>query len=265
MFQKTAKNVIQATVLVGAIFGSSYASAAVNVDCPNGGIGTLNLASDIANGTKNSTICVDVPNVLVSNQFVFDIDTPVTSDGTVDGTPSAFKHMWLMGSANIAFLKNQHGLNADGTISDPVVKSVVVTPTVTDDIKQMSIIGIVHGSALKWALSDAWWEAQVDDDGHQLYPNGNPNKAWFAKIAAMQAKGMDIRLEVCGVTLEGAGLTRDDVYSDSTTGFRILVNQGAFGRMSHLHKFDGYAIVSEGWVDTDGNDYEHMHNDRDPR
>jgi hypothetical protein len=42
----------------------------------------------------------------------------------------------------------------------------------------------------------------------------------------------------------GKGLTHDDVYPG------ILVNQGAFGRMSALHQ-DGYAIVSEGWVDND--------------
>ena len=61
---------------------------------------------------------------------------------------------------------------------------------------------------------------------------------------------MDVHLEVCGVTLEGAGLTRDDVYSDPDTGWRIMVNQGAFGRMSALSQ-EGYAIVSEGWIDND--------------
>ena len=220
--------VAKAVILLGALLGSAYASA----DCP---VGTTlaPLASDIANGTKNTTICVDVLNNLTANHFVFDIDTPVTKDGTVNGVPSALNHMWLMGSANLAFIKN------------------VLKNTGNDVSAKFSIKGIIHGSALKWALNDAWWQAQVDEDGNQLYPNGNPNKAWFDKLNALKANGMDIQLETCGVTLEGAGLTRDDVYPG------ILVNQGAFGRMSSLHQ-QGYAIVSEGWVDTD----KRHHNDK---
>jgi intracellular sulfur oxidation DsrE/DsrF family protein len=228
------KHLAKAVILLAALSGSTYAFA----DCP-AGTTLAPLASDIANGTKNTTICVDVLNKLTSNHFVYDIDTPVTKDGipaTAGGTPLAFKHMWLMSSANLAFMKK----NLSG----------VDTVDSTTGIARFSIIGVIHGSALKWALSDAWWKSQVDDDGNQLYPNGNPNKAWFAKLQALQAQGMDVRLEVCGVTLEGAGLTRDDVYSDPTTGWRIKVNQGAFGRMSTLHR-EGYAIVSEGWEDND--------------
>jgi len=217
----------KAAILLAALSGSAYA------DCP-AGTTLAPLASDIANGTRNTTICVDVLNKLTSNDFVYNIDTPVTKDGipaTAGGTPLAFKHMWLMGSANVAFIKKQAAAGND----------------VSSDF---SIIGIIHGSALKWALNDAWWEAQVDDDGNQLYPNGNPNKAWFNKLAALKAKGLDIHLEVCGVTLEGAGLTRDNVYPG------ILVNQGAFGRMSTLHR-EGYAIVSEGWEDNDKHHHDH--------
>jgi hypothetical protein len=245
MNNKKTALLMKASIFGAALLGSTYALA----DCTNGG-SLLPLASDIANGTKNTTVCVDVPNFLTSNQFVYNIDTPVTGDGiplSAGGTPLAFKHMWLMGSANLAFLKKTYSGNGD---LDPVIKTIT-TPAFTDEVRKMSIIGIIHGSALKWALSDAWWEAQVDEDGHQLYPDGNPNKAWFAKIAAMQAKGMDIRLEVCAVTLEGAGLTRDDVYADDSINFRIKVNQGAFGRISHLHGVDGYTVVSEGWEDND--------------
>lgn len=220
MFQKSAKNLLKATILIGTLLASAYASA----DCPPGTV-LAPLASDIANGTTNTTVCVDVLNHLTANYFVFDIDTPVTKDGTVDGTPSAFNHMWLMGSANLAFIKKQASLGNDVSA-------------------QFSIKGIIHGSALKWALNDAWWEALVDAHGNQLYPNGNPNKAWFDKLNALKASGLNIQLEVCGVTLEGAGLTRDNVYPG------ILVNQGAFGRMSSLHQ-QGFAIVSEGWVDND--------------
>jgi hypothetical protein len=240
MYKKQKLSLLKAVMVVGVLFGANTAFACQYMP----------LASDIANGTlPNKTICVDVPNHLGKNDFVFNIDTPVTKDGipaTNGGTPLAFKHMWLMGSANLFAITHKFGgVNA-------VIKTVSAPDgSWTDEVKRFSIIGIIHGSALKWALSDAWWEAQKDAMGHQLYPNGNPNKAWFAKIQALEAAGMDIRLEVCGVTLEGAGLTRDDVYSDATTGWRIMVNQGAFGRMSHLHSFDGYSVVSEGWEDND--------------
>jgi hypothetical protein len=249
MNNKNRSFLFKAVLLIGTLLGAHSAFA----DCP-AGTSLAPLASDIANGTTNTTICVDQLNYLTSNHFVFNIDTPVTADGipvTAGGTPLAFKHMWLMGSANIAFLKTHGFANPDGTVTDPLVPLTNPDPAFPNGVPRMSIIGIIHGSALSWALSDAWWEAQVDDDGHQLYPDGNPNKAWFAKIQAMQAKGMDIKLEVCGVTLEGAGLTRDDVYVDPNTGWRIPVNQGAFGRMSHLHQVGGYAVVSEGWEDND--------------
>jgi len=244
MNKKQKLSLLKAVMVVGVLFGANNAFAC----------SYLPLASDIAKGTKNTTICVDVPNFLTSNHFVYNIDTPVTADGipvTSGGTPLAFKHMWLMGSANIAFLKTHGHDNGDGTVTDPLIPLASPDPAFPAGVPQMSIIGIIHGSALKWALSDAWWQAQTDAMGHQLYPNGNPNKAWFAKIQGMAAKGLDIKLEVCAVTLEGAGLTSDDVYVDPNTGWRIPVNQGAFGRMSHLHQVGGYAIVSEGWEDND--------------
>jgi len=229
---KNKKYYLSAVIFVGAILGSTYASAADG--CKN-----LPLANGLAAGWQkmidgatsfmpnpNTTVCVDIPNGLAQNYFVFNIDTPVTSDGTANGTPSALKHMWLMSSANLAFIKKQ---KADNNI---------------DVSDSFSIKGIIHGSALKGAWNDDWWMAQVDEDGNQLYPNGNPNKAWFDKLNWLKAHGMDVQLEVCAVTLSGAGLTHNDVYPG------ILVNQGAFGRISKLHQ-TGYSVVAEGWVDND--------------
>ena len=225
---------MKAAILAGAMLGTTFASYA-SADCSN-----LPLANGLAAGfdkliagtettfkpSPNTTVCVDIANGLTQNFFVFNIDTPVTKDGTVDGTPSAFNHMYLMGSANLA--------------------SINKAAQAGNDVKALySIKGIIHGSALKWALNDAWWQKQVDEDGNQLYPEGNPNKAWFDKINWLKEHGMDIQLEVCAVTLSGANLTHDDVYPG------ILVNQGAFGRMSKLHQL-GYGVVSEGWVDADG-------------
>ncbi|MEJ2450630.1 MAG: hypothetical protein P8047_08150, partial [Gammaproteobacteria bacterium] len=107
------------------------------------------------------------------------------------------------------------------------------------------IYGVIHGTALHWALNDAWWEAQVDDEGNQLYPNGNPEGVWIKKLQDFAAKtGLDIHLEVCGVTLMGNGLTNANVYPG------ILVNGGAFGRFAVLHN-EGFLVIQEGWIDND--------------
>jgi intracellular sulfur oxidation DsrE/DsrF family protein len=116
----------------------------------------------------------------------------------------------------------------------------------------------MHGTALSWALSDAWWQKQVDDDGNQLYPNGNPYKDWIEKLFALNNAGVNIQLEVCGVTLSGAGLTNADVYS-SANG-KIYVNQGAIGRLIDLQQ-KGYTYIQEGWVDYDKNDKYHRDHD----
>jgi intracellular sulfur oxidation DsrE/DsrF family protein len=231
MIKNNKSLLVKGAIFAGVLLGSSYATADCNY---------LPLANGLAAGwdkiiagtettfkpNPNATVCVDIANGLTQNFFVFDIDTPVTKDGTVNGTPSALNHMYLMGSANLAYIKN------------------VLKNSGNDVSSDFSIKGIIHGSALKWALNDAWWEAQVDDDGNQLYPDGNPNKAWFDKLNWLKAHGMDIQLEVCAVTLSGAGLTHDDVYPG------ILVNQGAFGRISALAQ-KGYTVVPEGWVDND--------------
>ncbi len=220
-----------AVFFTGAMLISNYASA----DCSY-----LPLANGLAagwdkmiDGTEasfkpdpNTSVCVEIANGVTKNFFVFNIDTPVTKDGTESGTPSALSHMYLMGSANLAYIKN------------------VLKATGNDVSGSFSIKGIIHSHALEWALNDEWWKAQVDSDGNQLYPNGNPNKAWFDKINWLKAHGMDIQLEVCSVSLSSAGFTHNDVYPG------IKTNQGALGRMSVLHQ-NGYAIVSEGWVDND--------------
>lgn len=188
----------------------------------------------IITGTPNTTICVDVPVQLSKNHVVFSIDSLATSDGTAAGIPVALRHMWMLGSAMKARI---HA----GKI-DPA---------------NVQIIGVIHGTALHWALSDAWWQKQVDDDGNQLYPNGNPYKPWIEKLFALNAAGVNIQLEVCGVTLAGNGLSSNDVYS-SPNG-RIYVNQGALGRIIDLEQ-QGYAYLQEGWVD---NDKHHHHRDHD--
>jgi len=225
---------LKAAFVAGAIFGSTafaadgctYPTLASNVTA---GIDLYNAGLQATPApTVNTTVCVDVPVQLMKNNMVFDMDTPVTTDGTTNGTPAGLRHMYMMGAANIARAKG-------------VLKA---TSGAVDLLPNFHIKGIIHGTALSWALNDAWWQAQVDEDGNQLYPDGNPNKGWINKLIGLKNQGLDIQLEVCAVTLMGKGLSNTDVFPG------ILVNQGAFGRMSALSQ-EGYAIVSEGWIDND--------------
>lgn len=241
MFSNKKHRLVKAIILAGTILVPAYSFAADGCQYL-----TLvpNIIAGISNGTgvptANTTVCVDVPVQLMQSHMLFDMDTPVTTDGLPNTTPSGLRHMWMLGIANIGRAK-------------AVYKASGGTKNILSD---MHVKGILHGTALSWALNDAWWQKQVDDDGNQLYPNGNPEGPWIQKVLALKNQSLaganlDISVEVCGVTLMGAGLTSDDVYPG------ILVNQGAFGRMSALSQ-EGYAIVSEGWIDNDKH-----HGDRD--
>lgn len=222
--------------LIKIIAVSTLLFAATNVFAEQGVIPTckyLPLANNpIISGTPNTTICVDVPVSLSKNHVAFSIDSLATTDGTAAGVPVALRHMWMLGKAM------QARVNA-GKI-DPA---------------NIQIIGVVHGTALPWVLNDDWWKKQTDDDGNQLYPNGNPYKDWIEKLYALNNAGIHIQLEACGVTLAGKGLTSNDVYASSAG--RVYVNQGALGRIIDLEQ-QGYAYLQEGWVDND-----HRHHDAD--
>jgi hypothetical protein len=184
----------------------------------------------LLNPTPNTTVCVNIPNNSLAqygNRIVWDMDTPVTTDGLPNTTPAGIRHMDMMAYAMEYMIEKVHAASGN------------------DITGKIHIYGIIHGTALSWALNDAWWEKQVDDDGNQLYPNGNPIGPWIQKIQAFAAKyGMDMHLEVCGVTLMGAGLSNADVYPG------ILVNGGAFGRFAVLHN-QGFLVIQEGWIDND--------------
>ncbi len=179
----------------------------------------------IISGKPNKTVCVDVPVKLKKVHVVFSIDTPVTTDGTVNGNPVALRHMWMLGKAMQAR-----------------IKAGKIKPS------HVQIIGVIHGTALPWALNDAWWEKQKGKDGKALYPKGNPYKEWIEKLFALNKEGVHIQLEACGVTLAGKGLSNKDVYS-SKKG-RVYVNQGALARIIELQQM-GYAYMQEGWIDND--------------
>jgi len=234
---KRKHKLLKTVMVLGTLLSAHSAFA----DCTNYPTLVANIIEGINQGTgptTNDTVCVDVPVLLTGgNKIFWNMDTPVTTDGRAfdapNITPAGLRHMWMMALANAGFVNKFNSTHPDGPQLDPA---------------NYHIYGVLHGTAVKWALSDAWWQKQVDKDGNQLYPAGNPVGPWIRKVLAMKAKGLDIQLEVCGVTLYGGhyqhNATEDDVFPG------IKVNQGAFGRFQALHQ-QGFEGIKEGWIDND--------------
>jgi intracellular sulfur oxidation DsrE/DsrF family protein len=167
-----------------------------------------NLAFPKKFGEKNTSICVDIPVKLEKAKIVFNMDTPAVDK---KGNANGLKHMVMMG-----FVMKQQ-------IKDGLIKP-----------ENVSIIGIVHGSALKWVTK------------------ASTQKKWINAIFKLQSEGVNIHLEACAAAMNGAGLTKKNLYSytakgdpDPKAGGRIYVNQGAFGRELYLQN-QGYAYAEEG-------------------
>ena len=111
------------------------------------------------------------------------------------GRPVALRHMWMLGTA----LKAR--INAG--LLDP---------------EKVSIIGVVHGGAVPWVLNS----------------NTPMIQDFIEKIFALKNQGVNVNLEVCGVTMLGKGLTNANLYA-SENGM-IHVNQGAIGRIIDLEQ-----------------------------
>jgi intracellular sulfur oxidation DsrE/DsrF family protein len=174
-----------------------------------------------------------VPVGLNVEHAMFNIDAQHTTNGTSGGYPVALRHMWMLGTANIARATGiAKKLNGGNPPSKDQIQAI---------LDHYHVVGIMHGSAITWALSDAWWAANVAG------ATANPVKEWLDKIADLRAKGLDITLEACGVTMYGKGLTNADLYTDTAGNREILVNQGAIGRIIDLEQ-NGWAYIQEGSV-----------------
>lgn len=119
------------------------------------------------------------------------------------GRPTGLRHMWMMGTALKARI--------DAGLVDP---------------KDVSIIGVTHGSGINMVLGN----------------NTASDRDFIEKIYALEQQGVNISLEICGVTMAGKGLTRANLYS-SDNGM-IHVNQGAIGRIIDLEQHR-YAYIQE--------------------
>ena len=211
--------VLGALVALGALVGTNSALAAGSSGADKNGVLdqcqyvplATNLAFPKKFGAKNTTICVDIPVHVQKAKMVFNMDID-TVDGK--GNANGLKHMVMMGSV----MKEQI---AEGMIQP----------------SEVSIIGIVHGSALKWITK----------------PVPPQQKKWIDAIFKLQREGVNIHLEACAAAMNGAHLTKKNLYSydsegnpDPKAGGRIYVNQGAFARELYLENH-GYAYFEEGY------------------
>jgi len=135
---------------------------------------------------------------------------------TVDGAGNStgLKHMVFMGAV----------------MKDAIAKGQIKPGNV-------DIIGIMHGGALKWLVK----------------PVDPQQKKWIEAIFKLKREGVNIHIEACAAAMNGAHLTKKDLFSydanghpDPKAGGRIYVNQGAFARELYLQNH-GYAYFEEGY------------------
>ena len=194
----------------GTAFGADSGGNAVLDQCQYLPLAT-NLTAPAKFGAKNTSVCVDIPVEVQKAKMVFNMDTD-TVDGK--GNSNGLKHMVMMGNV----MKDQ-------------IRRGLMKP------EDVSIIGILHGSALPWATKSV--PAQ--------------QKKLIDAIFKLKQEGVNLQLEVCAAAMNGAGLTKKDLYTydaegrpEPKFGSRIYVNQGAFARELYLEN-QGYAYFEEGY------------------
>ena len=162
-------------------------------------------------GYTNDTICVDIPVALKKAKVVFNIDNSVAGGG-VDGNGNinGLKHMAMLGT---------------------MVKARIAAGLMEAD--DVSIIGVMHGGA----IGAAYYYASPT-------PQQIQQQKWIEMIWGLKQAGVNIQLEVCGVTMRGQNKTRADLYVGSGNG-KIYINQGAVGRIIYLEQ-QKYVYMHEG-------------------
>jgi len=223
---KNKSDLFKALFLAGTLLGSSLAYAdndkeQVSIGVPPNcylplavnlaPISNLPDATGTPFGDTNSTVCVDVPVDLTKSKVVFNIDNSVPNGGMdAKGNSNGLKHMVMLG----------------GVIKDRIQKGLI-------DPEDVSIVGVLHGSAIKWA--------KLDTD----------QKFWINQIFALKNAGVNIHLEVCGVTMRSNAWTKANIYSYDASGNpdlsvpgTIYVNQGAIGRIMYLEQ-QKYVYIHE--------------------
>ncbi len=219
MNKLSGKFLLGSAILLGMLASSS---AAVAADSNNAGENQIldqcqylplatNLTFPKKFGVKNTTVCVDIPVHVEKAKMIFNMDTD-TVDGK--GNSNGLKHMLMMGSV----------------MKDEIAKGLIKPENV-------DIIGIMHGSALKWLVK----------------PVPPQQKKFIEGIFKLKREGVNIHIEACAAAMNGAHLTKKNLFSydadgnpDPKAGGRIYVNQGAFARELYLQNH-GYAYFEEGY------------------
>ncbi|MGA8009834.1 MAG: hypothetical protein WCA24_10645 [Thiomonas sp.] len=219
MKKSNGKFLVGSAILLGVLTSSSVAFAA---DSNNAGQNEIldqcqylplatNQAFPKKFGAKNTTVCVDIPVQVEKAKMVFNMDTD-TVDGK--GNSNGLKHMLMMGSV----------------MKEQIAKGLIKPENV-------DIIGIMHGSALKWLVK----------------PVPPQQKKFIEGIFKLKREGVNIHIEACAAAMNGAHLTKKNLFSydangnpDPKAGGRIYVNQGAFARELYLENH-GYAYFEEGY------------------
>jgi len=239
---KNRQRLLNAVIIAGTVFGSVSAFAGGT----GGGSGNvaqvfpnvqdpcqtpplvLNLFAPGKYGATQDDECIDVPVALNTIDMVFNLDTD-SRDG--NGNSIGLKHMVFLATA----IKDR--IDHDG-----------VDPT------KVHIVGILHGSAAGWAIKSDELSTAPDSlfQQHQ----------WIDRLWALKDAGVNVQLEICGVTMYGHSprWTKADLYGYDAYGqpldpdHRILVNQGAIGRLIDLEQH-GFVLVNEGF---EGHSATHM-------
>jgi hypothetical protein len=239
------KAALLASVLLGSTSafaqndnGNGYAQVFPNVvdPCITPDL-VLNLYAPGKYGAHNGdkiTECIDVPVALDKMHVVLNLDVN-TKDGSKNSV--GLKHMVFLATA----------------IKDRIMHDGV-------DPANVMIVGILHGTAAGWGLKTP--DLLPDNSNKAVVDDMNLQHSWMEKIFALAhptdgSPAINIQLEICGVTMMGNGWTKSNLYTydasgnpDPVNGGRILVNQGAIGRIIDLEQHN-FTYIHEGYEDRD--------------
>ena len=229
---KTTLSVLAATMITGAILASNSALADDDHKHKKALYTDNCQFLPLVNNPQNpasQTVCVDAPVALTKVKAIFDM----TQAAPENNKPhTGLRHMGMLAQALMGRINND-----------------LINP------KDISIVGVIHGSSAVKSLALA---------------NSNDNsetKKLIDNIFGLKKKGVNINLEICGVTLNGMKQAKTaeilaanpdmdpmvakamvdngmQLYSNEALGGVIHVNQGAIGRMIDLQQRK-YTLIKE--------------------
>ncbi len=242
------KTIFLSVALTGFIFSSATAFAGKMVPGVSETCEQLWLINDKDNATADADFgggeCIDVPVNLRRVKVLFNLDNAVIQKKPTAATPEGVVtavEINAVGLRHMALL---------GKVMQYRISQGLIEPS------NVEIVGIFHGPA----MSQAKWPFKKAFGGE-----APEVKRWVDEIFKLKNAGINIQLEVCGVTLKGMQKTARDVFgkrgwfmmderaiysnvdtdlTDGDSTGRIYVNQGAVGRMIEL-QMNGFAYLQE--------------------